>query len=72
MEPKLLFVNRSYFVFKWCGYNYVLTMSASKQVTKCLKYLEKLHFLDKIISVFAIINLYVIGKFYFQEKFSSL
>lgn len=47
-------------------------MSAFKQVTKCLKYLEKLHFLDIIISVFAIINLYVIGKFYFQEKFSSL
>ena len=47
-------------------------MSASKQVTKCLKYLEKLNFLDIIISVFAIINLYVIGKFYFQEKFSSL
>lgn len=29
-------------------------------------------FFDIIISVFAIINLYVIGKFYFQEKFSSL
>ena len=45
-------------------------MSASKQVAKCLKYLEKLHFFDIIISVFAIIN--VIDKFYFQEKFSSL
>ena len=57
-------MNRSYFVFNDVDIT-VLTMSASKQVTKCLKYLEKLHFLDIIISVFAIINLYVIGKFYF-------